>query len=179
MRITAGLVQDDEYNDFWHNLAGIGDLGARETEIIADTARRGIHENFKREQSPDGTPWTPLAPYTQQQRRAGIDERGIPFSTGAEHPILRRTDDLLLSFVNPRHPRNITIADHDGWNTRITLGAVDDPQTPNRIATLHAGGTTATGRIVPPRPFVGLGTKAIRQLEAQALAILTQRVKNL
>lgn len=179
MRITAGLIQDEEYEKFWNDLAAIAELSPREAEIIADTARMGIHENFKREAAPDGTSWQPLAPQTQQQRREGIDDRGVAFRTGAEHPLLRRTDDLLQSFINPRHPRNITGITRADGSTRITLGAVDDPRTPNRIANLHAGGLTETGRVIPPRPFIGLGSKAQRQLQAQALAILTQRVDRL
>jgi len=163
----------------WEGLAGLGGLSPREAEIVADTARRGIYQNFEREQAPDGTPWAPLAPMTQRERRAGIDHRGIPFSVGGEHPILRRTGDLMLSFTNPRHPHNVTVAQRKRDSTQITLGAEDDPQTPGRIATLHAGGVTETGRPVPPRPFVGLSDQSINQVAEQARRVLIQRVERL
>ena len=179
MRITAGLEQNAEYEAFWRHLATIGELGPREAELVADTGRQGIHENFKREQSPDGVPWAELAPMTQRERRKGVDHRGRPFRAGAAHPILRRTDDLLESFTNPRHPRNVTAVTTASGETRIVLSATDDPQTPNRIANLHAGGLTETGRVIPPRPFIGLSTRAQQHLLAQTVALLAQRVKRL
>ena len=120
------------------------------------SARQGIAQNFAREQAPDGTPWHPLAAMTQAERRRGIDHRGVPFRTGAQHPILRRTNDLRDSFVDPRHPRNVTGVGRWNGDTIIVLGARDDPQTPNRIANLHAGGVTEDGHVIPARPFVGL-----------------------
>jgi len=179
MRITAGLEKDDSYTEFWKGLEGLAGLGPREAEIVADTARQGIHENFKREQSPDGTPWPELAPMTQDERRDGIDDRGVRFSTGAKHPILRRTDDLLLSFIDPRHPRNITITHRESHNTRIALSATDDPRTPNRIENLNSGALPTPWRIIPARPFVGLSSKSRAQLLKQTMAILHHRIASL
>ena len=97
----------------------------------------------------------------------------------AQHPILRRTDDLLLSFTAPHHPRNVTQSGTWNGETLIILGAKDDPRTPGRIARLHAGGITETGRYVPPRPFVGLSDRALDQVDTQVRAVLRQRLERL
>ena len=161
----------------WNALAHIGELSKREAEIVADTARRGIAVNFERQSAPDGTPWHPLAPMTQAERKRGIDHRGIPFRVAPQHPILRRTGDLRDSFTDPRHPRNVTQVGWWNGDTVIVLGAEDDPQTPDRIRKLHAGGLTETGRVIPPRPFVGLGDTALNQVGNQARAVLRQRIE--
>jgi len=179
MRITAGLDIDARWVALWRGLAQLAELGKRETEIVADVARRGIAANFEREQSPSGRPWHPLAKMTQEERKKGIDHRGIPFRVGAQHPILRRTGDLLLSFTDPHHPRNVTQSGTWNGETVIVLGARDDPQTPGRIARLHAGGITETGRYVPPRPFVGLSTRALDQVDTQVRAVLRERLERL
>jgi len=181
----------------WVALGEIGELGKRETEIVADTGRRGIARNFERERSPEGVPWVPLAKRTQEERKRGIDARGVPFRVAPLHPILQRTRDLLLSFTDPRHPRNITEVDREIGATLITLSAEDDPKTPNRIATLHAGGTVQSaqaqlafgpgwttglaprGAWVPPRPFVGLSQDALAQVNEQVVRVLHQRLERL
>jgi hypothetical protein len=114
---------------------------------------------------------------TQAERRRGIDHRGIPFRTGAQHPILRRTGDLLASLTDPRHPRNVTASGSWNGETLIVLSAEDDPQTPGRIARLHAGGITDTGRYVPPRPFMGLSDTALDQVDTQVRAVLRGRLE--
>jgi len=179
MRIIAELQMDARWDALWDDLARLGELGPREAELVADTGRRGIHRNFERESAPDGAPWHPLARQTQLERAGGIDHRGVPFRVAPEHPILQRTRDLLLSFTDPRHPRNVTQVERGNGSTFLTLGAEDDPRTPDRIAKLHAGGQTETGRVIPPRPFVGLGAEAQRQVETQARAVLRQRVERL
>ena len=163
----------------WREIERLAELGARETEIVADAARRGIAQNFEQQQSPEGHPWPALAKMTQEERKRGIDHRGIPFRVGAQRPILMRTKDLLLSFTDPRHSRNVTQA--GTWNneTIIILSAEDDPQTPGRIARLHAGGITETGRYVPARPFVGLSQAALDQVDNQVRAVLRQRVERI
>ena len=179
MRVIATLETDARWGVLWEDLAHLGELGPREAELVADTGRRGIHRNFERESGPYGTPWHPLAQQTQEERARGIDHRGVPFRVAPEHPILQRTRDLLLSFTDPRHPRNVTQVERGEGSTTLVLGAEDDPRTPDRIAKLHAGGTTEAGRVIPPRPFVGLGPEAQRQVEAQARAVLRQRVERL
>lgn len=179
MRIVAGLDISARWVTMWRALAQIADLAQREIEIIADTGRRGIAQNFERRQSPEGQPWHPLAKMTQEERKRGIDHRGVPFRVGAKEPILRRTGDLLLSLTDPRHPRNITQSGNWNGETIIVLSADDDPQTPGRIARLHAGGLTDTGRYVPARPFMGLGAVALEQLDAQVQAVLRQRLERL
>src|SRR5512145_3513614 len=99
VRIVAELQTGERWAALWDGLAHLGELGNREAEIVAGAARQGIHQNFEREQSPEGAPWHPLAPQTQRERRAGIDHRGIPFRVAGQHPILQRTRDLLLSFT--------------------------------------------------------------------------------
>lgn len=179
MRIVAGLDINAQWVQVWRALAQIADLGPREIEIIADAGRRGIARNFERQQSPQGTPWHPLAKMTQEERKRGIDHRGIPFRVGAKQPILRRTGDLLLSLTDPRHPRNVTASGNWNGETIVILGAEDDPKTPGRIARLHAGGMTDTGRYVPARPFMGLSETALEQLDTQVRAVLRQRVERL
>jgi phage gpG-like protein len=179
MRILAGLNIDARWETLWRALARIADLSPREVEIVADTARRGIARNFERRTTPGGQPWHPLAKMTQEERKRGIDHRGIPFRVGAKEPILRRTGDLLLSLTDPRHPRNITRSGRWNNETLIILSAEDDPQTPGRIGRLHAGGVTDTGRYVPARPFVGLSDVALEQLDTQVRAVLRQRVERL
>jgi phage gpG-like protein len=179
MRIVAGLDINTQWTRLWQALAHLADLSARETEIVADTARRGIALNFEQRQSPNGAPWHPLAKMTQAERQRGIDHRGIPFRVGAKEPILRRTGDLLLSLTDPRHPRNVTSAGSSNGETLIILGAEDDPKTPGRLARLHAGGITDTGRYVPARPFMGLGETALEQVDTQVRAVLRQRVERL
>ncbi len=177
VRIVAELEMGQRWTDLWEDLAHLGELGNREAEIVAGAARQGIQQNFEREQSPEGVPWHPLAPQTQRERRAGIDHRGIPFRVGGQHPILHRTRDLLLSLIDRAHPRNVTQVQRAGGSTLLTLGAKDDPQTPERIAKLHAGGLTASGRVIPARPFVGLSDAAMLQVENQTRAILRQRLE--
>jgi len=179
MRIVAGLDLGAQWVQLWRALAQVADLAPREIEIIADTGRRGIARNFEQRQSPSGQPWHPLAKQTQEERRRGIDHRGIPFRVGAKEPILRRTGDLLLSLTDPRHPRNITSSGRWNNETLIILSAEDDPKTPGRIARLHAGGITDTLRYVPPRPFMGLSAAALGQLDTQVRAVLRQRVERL
>ena len=157
-------------------LVSLGELGSKEAEKVADAGRQGILSNFQREQSPAGKAWVPLAFATQRIRRTGIDERGIRFQTGAAHPILVRTQDLKLSFTEPRHPRNITLISHSHGGTGIELGAQDDPQTPGRIETLHSGGRTPSGRVVPPRPFVGLSDQAVTQVDKVVRWVLSERL---
>lgn len=177
VRIVAELQTGERWAALWDGLARLGELGNRETEIVAGAARQGIHQNFEREQSPEGVPWHPLAPQTQRERRAGIDHRGIPFRVGGQHPILQRTRDLMLSLIDRGHSRNVTQVEVAGGSTAIVLGAKDDPQTPERIAKLHAGGLTASGRVIPARPFVGLSDAALLQVENQTRAILRQRLE--
>ncbi len=187
MDISVKLEQSPKWDAFWFGLAAVGDLGNREVEIIADTARRGVARNFEQERAPDGTPWQPLAPMTQQIRGEGIDERGIPFRTGTAHPILVRTTDLKQSFINPRHSRNITDVSRSAGVVSVLLSAADDPETPGRIAMLHSGGSFLTARAgaelverdVPARPFIGLSDQALAQVDEQARRILAQRVDRL
>ncbi len=187
MKVKVELEQSPKWDAFWFGLAALGDLGNREVEIIADTARRGIARNFEQERAPDGAPWKPLAPMTRQIRSEGIDDRGVPFRTGQAHPILVRTQDLKQSFINPRHPRNVTDVSRSAGMTSVLLSAEDDPDTPGRIAMLHSGGSFLTARAgaelvvreVPARPFVGLGDRAMDQVDAQARRILAQRVDRL
>jgi hypothetical protein len=173
----TALKDPRTWDRLWTGLTQVGELSNREAEIVADTARRGIADNFGHERAPNGARWAPLRPMTVAERRSGIDARGVPFRTGGEHPILQRTGDLKLSFVNPRHPRNITqVQRGPGW-TGLILSAKDDPATPNRIETLHSGGTTETGNPVPPRPFIGLSTRMEEQLYKQAKNVLRGRLE--
>ncbi len=189
-RIEMNPDETARWGAFWLGLAEIAELGPRETEILADVGRRAIAANFEREQSPEGQPWEPLAPMTQRQRAMGIDYRGIPFRVSPHHPILVRTQDLKLSFTDPRHPRNITAVERAAGKTMITLSAVDDPETPGRIALLHAGGYTQPrwflgagwgikAHYVPPRPFIGFSDLYEAQLEAQAANIIIGRLERL
>jgi len=177
VRITAGLVLDARWATLWRTLAQVGELSKGEARIVANAAQRGIAQNFERQSSPEGQPWHPLAKMTQAERQRGIDARGIPFRVGAKSPILRRTGDLLRSVTDPDHPRNIT--ESGTWNgeTVIVLGAEDDPKTPGRIARLHAGGITETGRYVPARPFMGLSAQALEQVDGQVRAVLRERLE--
>lgn len=189
MRVYCEWVDEDvaRWDALWTGLGNLGELSNREAEIVADTARRGIAANFEQERAPSGTPWVPLAPMTQRQRREGIDHRGIPFRVGAAHPILKRTGDLKASFVDPRHPRNVTEIERGGGITFLLLSAEDDPDTPDRIATLHAGGTAYGMAIgarmvayeVPARPFIGLSDRDLDRVEEQAERVIWQRVERL
>lgn len=177
----------DRWNQMWSGLTGLAELSAREAQIVADVARRNMASHFERERSPEGHPWEPLAPMTRDERKAGIDYRGVPFRTGEAHPIMVRTKDLKLSFTDASHPRNITDLSMSGGMTFISLGAEDDPDTPNRIATLHAGGTAygmATGarmtaNEVPARPWIGLSDSGMTQLYEQATRVLQQKLERL
>ena len=181
MRIEGHLEIKDraKWENFWRALSKLGDLGNLELEKVADAGRRAVSQNFEREAAPDGTPWHPLAPLTQKIRRQGIDERGVPFRVAGAHPILVRTKDLRQSFENPDHPRNITEIRRLPGSIRITLGAKDDPKTPNRIATLHAGGTTPEGNRVPARPFIGMSRDAEERVDDTARYVIDERVKRL
>ncbi|MBN1261090.1 MAG: phage virion morphogenesis protein [Anaerolineae bacterium] len=179
MKIKIGLVRQERWRAWWRELENIGLLSNREAEIVADTARRGIAANFEREAAPSGLPWVPLRPMTQAERARGIDERGIPFRVGRQHPILKRTGDLKESFTNPRHPRNVTVFVRAIGTTLLVLSAKDDPRTPDRIRRLHAGGMTDAFRYVPPRPFIGLSEQATAQVESQARQVVYQRAARL
>jgi len=172
IRIKAELKQDAKWTALWTALADVGNLANREVEIIADTARRGIAENFEQERAPDGARWEPLAPLTRRQRAEGIDERGVPFRVGQAHPILVRTQDLKRSFVERTHPRNVTRVERGDDMIRVLLSARDDPQTPGRIAKLHSG----SGR-VPARPFIGLSNRSLARVDEQARRVLAQRLE--
>lgn len=174
VHITARL-EKKAMRHFWTSLAQVPNLGNREVEKIAGAARAGIGLNFIRETAPDGAPWTPLAPMTERERASGIDERGIPFRVAPAHPILVRTKDLKRSFVDRGHPRNITHVKRGDDTIMVTLGAQDDPATPDRIATLHSGGKTSSGRLVPARPFVGLSAPALERVDRVARYVLGER----
>lgn len=167
-------AQQQRWRAFWRGLELLGVLGPREAELVADAARQGLAQNFTRETAPDGTPWAALAQRTQAERARGIDRRGIPFRVGKAHPILRRTGDLRDSFIDPRHPRNITWVLRTPGVTVLVLGAHENPQTPGRI-----GGLTETMAAIPPRPFIGLSAAAEAQVGAQAWRVLCQRVERL
>ena len=182
MGITFSLAPDERerWIEMWDALGSLGGLSNREAEIIADVARRDMASHFERERSPEGHPWQPLAPMTRQERKAGIDARGIPFSTGAAHPILVRTRDLKLSFTDPRHPRNVTDLAVSGGVTFISLGAEDDPATPGRIVILNSGGTVlGTSNEVPARPWIGLSESGVTQLDQQTEQVLNQRLERI
>lgn len=190
MGITWGFSPSEEQRwiEMWDTLGDVGGLGNREAEIVADVARRDMAAHFERERSPEGHPWVPLAPLTRQERKAGIDARGVPFRTGEAHPILKRTGDLKLSFTDPRHPRNVTDLFISGGVTYIELGAEDDPATPGRIETLHEGGTVMsimavgaapTAHEVPARPWIGLSDSGLTQLGEQTERVLAQRLERI
>jgi hypothetical protein len=180
------------WDEMWAALGAIGELTHREADIVANVVRLGIAWNFAHESAPDGTPWEPLAPRTQAERREGIDSRGIPFRTGAMHPILVRTGDLKRSFTDPDHPRHIFIVTRAPGGVEFTISAADDPATPDRIRTLHAGGHVMgiskgmrdlpagepyKGAPVPARPFVGISDQFEDQLYEQARRVLFQRLE--
>ncbi len=179
MPLKVTVARSKASDSWWKSLSEVGLLSNRESEIIADAARRGIALNFERESEPSGEPWVPLARRTQAERRLGIDGRGIRFSVGAEHPILVRTGDLKRSFTDPQHPRNVTQFMRILGRTIIILSAEDDPKTPNRIRTLNSGGLTMSNSIVPARPFIGLSRDAERQVENQATQVIYQRMRRL
>lgn len=190
MGITWGLHPDDRdsWIEMWDSLGGIGGLSHREAQIVADVGRRDMASHFEHERSPDGEPWQPLAPFTQEQRGYGIDSRGVQFRTGRRHPIQVRTGDLKRSFTDPTHPRNVTEIFAPSGQTFISLGAEDDPQTPGRIATLNFGGTVYGSlgpddppreREVPARPWIGLSDSGEAQVDAQTRALLTQRLERI
>jgi len=158
----------------WAGLRALPDLGTREAALIADAGRRGMALNFEREAGPDGKRWAPLAGQTQEERRAGIDGRGVPFRVGAAHPILVRTRDLKLSFTDPRHPRNVTDVTTRGGQTTIILGATDPADLEGRIAQLHDG-----TRRIPARPWIGLNDQARDWVGSQAARVIMQRVERL
>ena len=185
--VSFEVEQSEAWDRFWLELGRVGEVSRREAEIIADAARRGIADNFEHERSPDGAPWVPLAPLTRRIRAEGIDDRGVPFRTGAAHPILVRTGDLKRSFVDRNHPRNVTRVTRGDGVVQVLLSAQDDPQTPGRIALLNDGGDFMTAtwgaelvlRHVPARPFIGLSDRALAQVDEQARRVLLQRVERL
>lgn len=179
MSVTWAPGEKERFARFWLDIGNIGEIGPRESRIVASAARQGIALNFEREQSPDGHPWVPLCRRTVEERRRGIDQRGIPFRVGGHHPILQRTGDLKRSFVDPAHPRNVTKTEHGGGVTVIILSATDDPRTPGRIATLNSGGLTMSNAVVLPRPFIGLGATAAQQLDQQVERVIWQRIERL
>lgn len=180
-RIWGQLAAKDRarWDRLWLGLARVGDLSSKEVEKIADAARLDIGDHFTREQSPTGQPWHPLAPMTQKERARGVDHRGIPFRVAPEHPILQRTKDLRQSFENPRHPRNVYRIERGDGIIRVELGATDDPETPDRIERLHSGGKTSSGRVIPPRPFVGLSRRGFERIDKSARFVIGERVKRL
>lgn len=184
-----GPTEQERWDDMWEALGDLARLSYREANLIGDVVRLGIASNFAHESSPDGVPWEPLAPRTQQERREGIDVRGIPFRVGASHPILVRTHDLMRSFTDAMHPRHIFEVDRaPSGLTEITLSAEDDPETPDRIKTLHSGGyptlrvpvvSWTGGGYVPARPFVGISDQYEEQLYEQARRVLFQRLERI
>lgn len=179
MEIFLRLESAEEAHRLWLGLSRLGRLGSREARKVADAGRWGIDRNFQLERSPSGSPWPGLHPRTVAERRRGIDARGVPFKTGGEHPILQRTGDLRRSFTDPSHPRHIAKVDVTADSTAIALGAEDDPQTPGRIALLHSGGTSSTGTQIPPRPFVGLDTRAVSRVARTVRWVLDERLKRI
>lgn len=177
LTIRARLANRAALRGFFAGLGQVPDLGNKEVRKIAGAGRAGVGLNFTRQTSPDGEPWVPLAPMTQNIRKRGIDARGIPFRVAPKRPILVRTKDLRQSFENPNHPRNITHIARSGGRIQVSLGAQDDPATPDRIKTLHSGGKTPTGRIVPPRPFVGWSAPALERLHKSTVYVLDERAK--
>ena len=194
MQATIEFTQESQarWDATWRDLEQLAALGKREAALIADAGRRGVARNFEREESPDGTPWHPLAVFTQRERaRLGF---------AAQHPILHRTGDLLRSFTEAGHPQHVYEKIDYHFGTLLLVGARDNPRTPGRIALLNAGGVTtgpllgmpeqgralerymnrggfARGYNVPARPFVGWSDAAVAQVDAQARAVVNQRVE--
>lgn len=177
LRVT--LVDSAEWRGLWAGLAALTEFDTDEVDALARVARAGLHAHFRAEQSPTGAPWHPLAPMTQEQRAQGIDERGIPFAVGPDHPILFRTGDLLAAFTNPQHPQNLTQSGVFNAATVLVLGATDAPNAPGRIRRLQQGGVTHLGTPVPARPFIGISPETATALAQTASGIIYQRLARL
>ena len=193
--VIPNFERDPAWRRLWQPLHDLPDLTGREISIIAETARRAIKLNFEAERSPDGKPWKELHPFTQWERSQGIDARGVPFMTGARHPILRRTRDLMRSLTESGHPRHKVDVKRSslagGRHLTIEVYAEDDPETPGRIKLLHSGGNVRmnfrakSGKQhtldfeVPARPFIGLSRLGEDILDRTVVSILDKRLKKL
>ncbi len=170
---------------FVREIADLANFTKKEAGRILGAFRRGIAYNFLRESTPDGQPWKPLKRTTEYIRALGIDERGVPFITGAKHPILRRTGALMGSFTDEHHPQHRSIVRQEHSGTTIWMWAEDVPDSPGRIALLHEGGIV-TRHIqgqerelhIPARPWIGLSGKFQDVLFDEAFEIVEEKLGN-
>jgi phage gpG-like protein len=194
--IIPDIRHDPNWRRIWKPLHDLPKLSKQDVRKLADAVRRGLKLNFEAERSPDGEPWKELHPFTQWERSQGIDSRGVRFSTGARHPMLRRTGDLVGSLTQENHPRHRVDVRRSsiagGQHTTIEVYAEDDPKTPGRIKLLHSGGNvklnfrdSRTGKQheldfdVPARPFIGLSEKALDLVDRTAIYVIDERLKRL
>lgn len=169
--ISLHFKKKRHWEQFWANVAALGELSKREAGLLADAGRRGLALNWENERSPDGGRWHPLAKFTQEQRRS--------LGFAAKRPILKRTGDLRDSFTSAGNPRNISDVGHLPGGVVVVIGAKENPSTPGRIQLLNYGGYTSAGHIVPARRFIGFSKQALDWIGSQANNIVDQRVERL
>lgn len=128
----------DEIVEFIRKLEELAQPGEDAIRPIQETIRAGFAFNFAAERG-DDTPWSPLAPFTQRERR----RLGFP----QDHPILVRTGAYRDSFTEEDHPLHFSEWSTEAGRWRITEGSRDE-----RADLLEFGDLRT-----PPRPVTILG----------------------
>jgi phage gpG-like protein len=115
-------------------------------QLVADVWTTDFQSNFEREGTVGG-PWVELAPLTQRLRKA----RGF----GADHPILRRTGDLLHSIgIVSQGAEEVAVGTTLRYASILQDGGIE---------TYHLD--VPGERTIPPRPFIELREELLADTE--------------
>lgn len=135
LRPTASAAQ--RWMDQIEALQALRRLDDRSLEEIQFAIRAGLAENFDRERA-GGQRWAALAPSTVADR--------IRQGYGGAHPILRRSDDLATSYLDPEHSQHVSDVQYVADLIRVKEGSG------HPLARYHEQGT----RHMPARPITEL-----------------------
>lgn len=128
---------DDPFRELRDAFDRLQNPDRTELEPVSDAIRQGFAKRFAEESSRDGQKWAPLAKSTIKDRqREGL----------GEHPIHRRSDSLLDTFINPENPDHIAAFGTYAGEWVFQEGSADD-----RAVWLGEGTDT-----IPSRPMVEL-----------------------
>lgn len=135
MSAAFDMIDNGLFDDLDRLIEASKTAGREDFAPVAEAIRNAIRENFESE-SGDGQRWRRLAKRTVEER--------ITLGFPGEHPILRRTDSLLDSLINPSNSRHIEIVESSGDLIDLAVGSSDE-----RVPKLDQGEGS-----IPARPFL-------------------------
>lgn len=151
-------------------------LDANEIDTILAPIRHGFRQNFNREGSAGGK-WKELADWTVSERAAlsqqGSFIGGLVPAFGPEHPILQRTGEYMMSWVDSGHPAHGREDTAMGQVGRQVLEGSED----RRAEELSLGASRAGGGHLPARPVNLVDEIFETAMKARIDAILTKYIQ--